>query len=810
MPQLKNSKVYRGGAATPRPLTATPLARCRGSVRATFALTLMAGLLAPTIVQAQVEIEINRTGTHNDDFVTWAPTFCRAKTTGGAALAVTLSNAAAVDGQVAFEAFANPWPANTTATLATLDLTLPADGSWVNFVIAGTKASVNRDDAAVVAKAMGAEVGRQALMVRVRKDVRKLTVAERDRFLAALAQLHLVDDRYEIYTDIHQIGLPEAHGGPAFPPWHRAFLLHFERALQRIDPSVSLPYWKYDEATATTMPPANLQLFSPDFLGGDSATGFATFSSGNPLQTWSISGITGLYRGSDNTNRTAMPFSPFGGPGGGPAPIRTDTQVTAPNGYTGFVGYEGNPHGSAHVWAGDSDGWIGDASISPRDPLFFLLHCNVDRQYARWQRRHNRFGVTTNDYAPTGSFPSTGATRRIGHYLEETMWPWNGKVGDPMTPAELLDDRPPSSLGGAFPVATPFNLGPPAQPRPRDLIDYCGRAEVNKGLGFCYDDVPYAPPSPGETVAVPPALLLVAITNGGAQVVDDEAVTDGLPVPLKDLLAAAANKDAPDADRRLTAKRLHFALNFSAAGHTNRAEIVAALEKLLDDRDLLVRKSVAGTLTAIGNKAAIARLADGLKDPKKELIPAGDALLLLAMLKHPEHYDVFEKHYKDGAPNVRVAAARGLARFPQGMPALRKDLMREDTPPNLRLTLLQGLAANDRDEYPTYAIKVAEEKNASSPLRSYALLSMANQVEANTKQKIAVKYSVPDLNQRVRVLAEKADQSDLRGGAHTYLRRCDKNYLNYSSDLIEKEPEVQLKSKLKDGVIDLQKKERRE
>ncbi|OWK25570.1 hypothetical protein AJ87_08815 [Rhizobium yanglingense] len=33
------------------------------------------------------------------------------------------------------------------------------------------------------------------------------------------------------------------------PPWHRAYLLDFERALQGIDAEVSLPYWRFDQAS---------------------------------------------------------------------------------------------------------------------------------------------------------------------------------------------------------------------------------------------------------------------------------------------------------------------------------------------------------------------------------------------------------------------------------------------------------------------------------------------------------------------------------------------------------------------------------
>ena len=42
----------------------------------------------------------------------------------------------------------------------------------------------------------------------------------------------------------------EGHKQPAFLSWHRAMLLHVERELQKIDPSVALHYWDWDAAGA--------------------------------------------------------------------------------------------------------------------------------------------------------------------------------------------------------------------------------------------------------------------------------------------------------------------------------------------------------------------------------------------------------------------------------------------------------------------------------------------------------------------------------------------------------------------------------
>src|SRR5271167_3327494 len=43
------------------------------------------------------------------------------------------------------------------------------------------------------------------------------------------------------------------HGNVLFPVWHRAYLLELERALQSINPDVTLPYWnEIDKATEET------------------------------------------------------------------------------------------------------------------------------------------------------------------------------------------------------------------------------------------------------------------------------------------------------------------------------------------------------------------------------------------------------------------------------------------------------------------------------------------------------------------------------------------------------------------------------
>lgn len=830
-----------------------------------------AGAATPPQVPVVIQIEVNRTSDANDDFVTWAPTFCRARVTAGLAAGqsatVTLANADTnVNGRVVFANHKQPWPANTTADLQSITLDLPADGEWREFCIAGEfgRPSVRRDDTVIVARmADGAEVGRQSLMVRVRKDARALTAEERDRLLEAIRRLHLVNDRYAAYVDIHNRGIAEAHGGSAFLPWHRAFILHFERALQGIDASVSLPYWKYDEPTSQTKPPANLQLFSPEFMGGDSNTGLAAFATGHPLAAWTINGLPGIYRARGNQDHTALPLTPLG------VPLRKDEVVSLPSRYDLFIAgsspsssFENDPHGWAHIWAGawvqnEDRGWIANVRISPRDPLFFLLHCNVDRQWARWQHLHGRFGTTAADYVPPGSYPGAAdpGRARIGNYLNETMWPWNGKKGNPegSAPDDAQDDRPEEAIGGPFPSADPFRLGPPAEPQPVHLIDYLGRSDPAKGIGVSYDDVPYAiapvpPPSdriaasdPNDLAALlddskPPAtrlaaaikvhgrlaapdaakalkvaadpkadarLRLAAFRAAASGAGGNAAAADAASTGVDDLIGIAGDKSAPPALRRQATQQLHAVVNFSPAGHRHMGKVLDALRTLIDDADQAVRDSAVSTLVGVGDKVALQRLADGLKDPAKEVQPARLALSNLVNASVPaDFYDVYEPYFREPSDTAtRATAARGLAMFPKGRDLLRTALADSKEPEELRLVILQALNANDRGEFPKYAIAIAEDERAPLPMRTYALAAIADQVNSAQANKREARFDAAGLNARVRKLASGNEPPALRQQAWTYLGRCDPNYLDYAPDLINREPDPQLKRSLSESLI---------
>lgn len=251
-----------------------------------------------------------------------------------------------------------------------------------------------------------------------RKNLTRLTVAERQAYTNAVNQLK-ANGGYDRYVQQHQGAMGHGHGGPAFFPWHREYVRRFEEDLQAIDPSVSVPYWDWTQANVNAAGTESL-IWRDDFMGGPGQAGSGAVTTG-PFAGW------GLIRSG---------FNIFGFPGTGGT---IATFMSSPN-YTTFRQVE-SPHGSAHVWVG---GFVGNASIAPRDPVFWLIHSNVDRLWAEWINTHS----ATPGFQPY--LPLSGATS--GHNLNDTMWPWNGTTNpfgvlpwtvapESIRPADLPDHR---------------------------------------------------------------------------------------------------------------------------------------------------------------------------------------------------------------------------------------------------------------------------------------------------------------------------------------------------------------------------------
>jgi tyrosinase len=194
----------------------------------------------------------------------------------------------------------------------------------------------------------------------VRKDHRKLTSDEQNRFLNAFTQINALGALGPL-VDIHSNAVHQMHGNPRFLPWHRIYLLRMEELLMMIDPTVCIPYWKSSEEQAF-----------PSWLLGFTPT--VNLSSGPHTVTRNIG---------------AFAFLP------------TAASVAAVMGNATFNAFaptlEG-VHNSGHVWVGGS---MLSVPTAPADPVFWMHHAEIDRLWAEWQGSHAGQNPTLSGAAAT-------------------------------------------------------------------------------------------------------------------------------------------------------------------------------------------------------------------------------------------------------------------------------------------------------------------------------------------------------------------------------------------------------------------------
>jgi tyrosinase len=426
----------------------------RGSAKACFK--------GETAMAMNVQIAFSRLDGQNRTFVTWRPVDVKLRLmqppSGVPTVAVTVTaKTTATGGRLLF---ANQL---TSQGATSLNVALPTNGNSVKIWVGGQFPNASRKygDVTLEVRATGTNqlLGSQPLMVRVRRNADKLFPEERDRFLAAMATLNGAGTgRFTDFRDMHVNGAPstEAHGGPGFLPWHRAYLLDLERELQAIDPAVTLPYWRFDQTAPN--------LFTSAFIGVPNAFNQVQFSAGHPFLPWVAANVPGVERGAGVGPQTVPQ-------------VRTETQTLQLSGppnavFENFAPMQFNPHNPAHT--SHQQGWITNPGTAPRDPLFFLLHCNVDRLWAKWQ-----FVNKLHDPANPRAYPAVGPMGP-GHRLNDALWPWCGPLPAP---------RPTTAPGGGL-AASPMTGVPPVSPKLRDMIDYLGTAGPSH-QAFAYDDVPF-------------------------------------------------------------------------------------------------------------------------------------------------------------------------------------------------------------------------------------------------------------------------------------------------------------------------------
>ncbi|MFD8410397.1 tyrosinase family protein [Streptomyces sp. NPDC059650] len=278
-----------------------------------------------------------------------------------------------------------------------------------------------------------------------RHNQRDLTSAQKRRFTAAVLQLKrtgayddLVRTHDRYFVADRDTKLRVGHMSPSFFPWHRRYLLEFERLLREVDPGVTIPYWDW---TSDSSPASSL--WAEDFLGGTGRDGDRQVLTGpfaHRQGNWEIT--VGTSEARFLTRNLGRPQNPVALPTRAELQWALDDPVydTPPWNSTARDGgfrnkLEGWAAPKSERWRNHNKvhQWIGGhmtGGTAPNDPAFWLHHAFVDLLWDRWQQQHPDSG-----YLPAAPLELGDLQRGRVISLDEPMPPWN------VTPREMLGHR---------------------------------------------------------------------------------------------------------------------------------------------------------------------------------------------------------------------------------------------------------------------------------------------------------------------------------------------------------------------------------
>lgn len=145
-----------------------------------------------------------------------------------------------------------------------------------------------------------------------------------------------------------------------FLPWHRAYLIAFERELRTIDHTLSLPYWDWDNDQGRL-------LGFRDFLATSSGRELGLPPGVSPTEA--------ADRPWFSSEELTVFFETFDGD------YYFFTR-TLESGTRSALGTIVGQHGAGHNWIG---GDMANVRFSPNDIAFWLHHAAIDRLWAKWQ-----------------------------------------------------------------------------------------------------------------------------------------------------------------------------------------------------------------------------------------------------------------------------------------------------------------------------------------------------------------------------------------------------------------------------------------
>nr|CAG28309.2 hemocyanin 1 [Megathura crenulata] len=219
----------------------------------------------------------------------------------------------------------------------------------------------------------------------VRKSVEHLTQEETLDLQAALRELQMDSSSIGFQKIAAAHGAPAScvhkdtsiacciHGMPTFPHWHRAYVVHMERALQTKRRTSGLPYWDWTEPI-TQLPSLAADPVYIDSQGGKAHTNY-----------WYRGNIDFLDK---KTNRAVDDrlFEKVK-PGQHTHLMESVLDALEQDEFCKFEIQFELAHNAIHYLVGGKHDYsMANLEYTAYDPIFFLHHSNVDRIFAIWQR----------------------------------------------------------------------------------------------------------------------------------------------------------------------------------------------------------------------------------------------------------------------------------------------------------------------------------------------------------------------------------------------------------------------------------------
>jgi tyrosinase len=201
-----------------------------------------------------------------------------------------------------------------------------------------------------------------------------------------------------------------------FLPWHRAYLLMYERTVRDLtgNNDFALPYWDWTaqrQLPPAFSAPAPNPLFEP-----------LRFGPTDPLPDENV--------GPDVIMQVLgeTPFENFGTSRPNNQNSTAQSWITNTTGIQGTL--EGNPHNSVHgIVGGIMGGTLGlmAGTASANDPIFMMHHCNIDRIWWVWNQAGNQ----------NSADPLWTGMEFQNHFFNPDGTPYSPKVPDLYTPETL-------------------------------------------------------------------------------------------------------------------------------------------------------------------------------------------------------------------------------------------------------------------------------------------------------------------------------------------------------------------------------------